>query len=169
MTSPQDPFRAPDGSRDQPAPYGPPPGAPASGQPAGAAPVGQGGYGGYGSPPAARKNGFGIAALVLGVIALLTGLVLGGIPFGIAAIVFGVLGRKRAKRGEADNGGMALAGLILGVLGLLGSLAVIAAGASFLSQNSGSFSELTSCLEQAQGDPNAEAECQAEFEDELTN
>ena len=70
--------------------------------------------------------------------------------------------------GEAPSPFVSLV-LLLGLLGLLAASAFLAAGASFLSQNSGSFSNLAECVEQAAGDPNAEAECQAEFEDEVTN
>ena len=189
MTAPQDPFRAPDG---QPDPYGPPPGAPGTppgyggragpeqpgyGQPApggfgqpGYGQPGPGGHGqpgGYGSAPPAKRNGLGVAALVLGVLALLLcWTVVGGVVLGIAAIVLGVLGRGRAKRGEADNGGLAVAGAVLGLLGLLASVALVVAGASFLASDSGQ--ELQQCLEEAQGDRAAEAECQSRLQDSIT-
>ena len=188
MTAPQDPFRTPDGQPEQPTPPGQlraaarparwlrPAARPAAVATASSPADQPGGYGpppgrpgGYGSPAAAKRNGFGVAALVLGILALLLSwTVVGGVLLGIAAIVFGVLGRGRAKRGEADNGGLALAGLVLGVLGLLAAAALVIAGAAFFSQNSGSFGDLTSCLEQAQGDATAEAQCQSDFEDDLT-
>ena len=148
--------------------YGQPPsdgsgyGQPGYGQPG----YGQPG-GGYGSPPAQKRNGFGVAALVLGVLALLLcWTVLGGIALGIAAIVFGVLGRGRAKRGEADNGGLAITGAVLGLLGLLASAALVAAGASFWNSDRGQ--ELRQCIAQAQGDPAAEAACRTRLEDSFT-
>jgi hypothetical protein len=86
---------------------------------------GQPGYGqpGYGQPQRSPRNGLGVAALVLGILSIL----LGWIPFisvvalllAIAAIVCGIIGRKRANRGEATNGGVALGGIITGVLGFL--------------------------------------------------
>ncbi|MEU9002377.1 DUF4190 domain-containing protein [Streptomyces sp. NPDC048551] len=70
--------------------------------------------------PRPASNGFGITALVLGIVAVFgCTTVVGGIPLGIAAIVFGALGRGKASRGEATNGGMALAGIILGGVGVL--------------------------------------------------
>ena len=128
-------------------------------QPYGQAPYGQQPYGsGHGS-----RNGFGIAALVLGILALLTGLfVIGGL-LGIAAIVLGVLGRGRAKRGQATNGGMALAGIILGVLGLLLSVLVVVGAASLF--NSEQFSNLTECLQEAGSDTAAQQDCQRQFEE----
>jgi hypothetical protein len=102
---------------------------------------------------------------VLGVLALLTGLfVIGGL-LGIVAIVLGVLGRKKAKRGEASNGGMALAGIVLGALGLLLSVLVVGGVASFLGSEEGG--NLTECLQDAGNDTAAQQQCQTEFEDQL--
>ncbi|MGW6456110.1 DUF4190 domain-containing protein [Streptomyces sp. NPDC055078] len=105
-----------------PAAGGVPPAAP--GDPYG------GGYPGYGYPgypqtgwqqPATPQNGLGITAMVLGILSVclfcLYGVV--GIILGILALIFGILGRKRVKRGEATNGGMALSGIILGVVGIV--------------------------------------------------
>lgn len=101
-----DPFAPPP---TEPPPYG----APVYGAPA------------YGGPVVAR-NGFGTTALVLGILATLGSLfVLPGIVLGIIAIVFGFLGRRRAKRQQATNGGAALAGLISGAVGLAISVAII--------------------------------------------
>lgn len=70
------------------------------------------------------KNGFGNAALILAIIGLVScWSVLGGIACGVVAIILGFLGRGRASRGEADNGGIALAGIVLGLLAIVVSLA----------------------------------------------
>ncbi|MFD6419036.1 DUF4190 domain-containing protein [Streptomyces sp. NPDC060194] len=83
-------------------------------------PYGYGGYG-YGWPGAhgpQPQNGFGIAALVLGIVSVVLFCVWGlGVVLGALALVFGILGRRRANRGQADNGGVALAGIILGAIG----------------------------------------------------
>ena len=73
---------------------------------------------GWGAPPYVPvygypKNGLGVWSLVLGIV----GLVCFGPFAGIPAIITGVLGRKAAARGEANNGGLALAGIILGSVG----------------------------------------------------
>ncbi|MGB8650038.1 MAG: DUF4190 domain-containing protein, partial [Mycobacteriales bacterium] len=99
----------------------PPPGYPAP-------PPGWGQPPPYGAPlPPSGRNGFGVTALVLGVasVMLCWTVVIGAIG-GVLAIVFGALGRSRAARGEATNGGVALAGLITGVIGLLFTVAVTA-------------------------------------------
>lgn len=84
----------------------------------------QPGPGYYGVPPknpATAKNWMNITALAMSLSALLFGITaLGG-------IIFGHLGRAAARRGEADNGGMGLAGLIIGyVLLVLVILAIVA-------------------------------------------
>lgn len=58
--------------------------------------------------------------MVLGIIAVVGFCMWGlGIILGILALIFGIIGRGRAKRGEATNGGMALAGIILGSISIL--------------------------------------------------
>ncbi|MFJ8645021.1 DUF4190 domain-containing protein [Streptomyces sp. NPDC093546] len=122
-----------------PGPYGYP--APAS------APTHAGGYG-YGYPtqpypapatpayPAYGRhtgwapgpsNGLGIAAMVLGIIAVVGFCFYGlGIIPGILALIFGIVGRKRVQRGEATNSEMATAGIILGTIGTVISAAFLA-------------------------------------------
>ncbi|MEU2410865.1 DUF4190 domain-containing protein [Streptomyces sp. NPDC049952] len=81
------------------------------------------GYPGYAGQPSwgpAPANGLGIAAMVLGIIAVVGFCMWGfGIVLGILALIFGIIGRGRAKRGEATNGGMALAGIILGSVSIV--------------------------------------------------
>lgn len=166
MTTPQDPYSTPPESNKGDA--GAPPeavyGSPPAGQPAyGQRPYGQPAAG-PGGPP---KNGLGVAALVLGILALITSLsIIGGVLLGLLAIVLGIVGRGRAKRGEANNGGMALAGIILGVLGLLISVALVAVGASFLNSDSGR--ELIECVESAGDDQAAQQQCQRQFTENVT-
>lgn len=95
----------------QPAPLAPPA---ASHHPYAAMP---GAYQGlpYQHPALAQsKNWMNIVSLVLSLLGLLTGIT------AIVGIVFGHLGMQAARRGEADNGDMGLAGLITGyvILGL---------------------------------------------------
>jgi hypothetical protein len=111
------------------------------------------------------RNGLGIAALVLGVLALLSSLFLVGGLLGLIAIVLGVLGRGKAKRGEATNGGMAMAGIVLGVLSVIISAVVLAVGASFLNSETGS--GLISCIAEAGQDQAAIDACEQEFRSEV--
>lgn len=102
------------------------------------APTGPGTPGGYGYPgypqgygwpgaPMAQQNGMGIAAMVLGILSCclfcLYGVV--SVILGVLAVVFGIKGRRKAERGEANNHGQAVAGLITGVIGIVLGLAVI--------------------------------------------
>ncbi|MYW04427.1 DUF4190 domain-containing protein [Streptomyces sp. SID3343] len=73
--------------------------------------------------PVRLRNGMGTSALVLGIIGAVSGVVplmfwLAGI-LGLLALIFGLVGRSRAKRGEATNKGKATAGAILGLVSLI--------------------------------------------------
>ncbi|MFJ8852177.1 DUF4190 domain-containing protein [Streptomyces sp. NPDC102437] len=79
------------------------------------------------------RNGLGIAALILGVIGAVSGLIpflfwLAGI-LGLIALILGLAGRGRAKRGEATNKGMATFGAVLGLISLI--LTVVGAVITF--------------------------------------
>jgi hypothetical protein len=84
-------------------------------------------YGGGPPPPAVPRNGLGIASLVLAVVGLLSAAtVFAPIALGVVAVIFGFLGHARAKRGTANNGGVAIAGIVLGGLAVVVGLAFIA-------------------------------------------
>ncbi|MEV0221096.1 DUF4190 domain-containing protein [Streptomyces sp. NPDC050704] len=111
---------SPDGPGQVPYGYGYP-GYPAYGGAAGGGP-------GHGWPgmPMAPNNGLGTAGLVLGIIAAV-GFCLWPVALacGILAVVFGVIGRGRARRGEATNPGHALAGIICGAVGIALAIAFV--------------------------------------------
>jgi len=75
---------------------------------------------GYGAAPTARprRNGMGTAALVVGVVALVLVVLILFAPLGaflgLVALVLGIVGLVRANRGQADNRGQAVAGLVTG-------------------------------------------------------
>jgi hypothetical protein len=142
------PYPPPAGYRHNPAQFGP-------------------GYGqgpGYGAPPARTRNGFGIAALVLGLLTLvLSWTIIGGIVFGILALIFGLLGQTRAKRGEATNGGQSVVGLVLGIVGLLIAIGLVAFGvvSTFTSPAGRSYLQ---CLQQWRGDQAKTQQCVSDFD-----
>lgn len=108
------------------------------------------------------RNGLGITALVLGVLALLLSwTVIGGILFGLLALIIGLVGRSRAKRGEATNGGVSVAGVVLGVIGLLIAIGLVVLGASILSSPSGR--DYQHCVQQAGGDIPKIQQCAEDF------
>ncbi|MFF1961691.1 DUF4190 domain-containing protein [Streptomyces sp. NPDC058220] len=107
-------------------PSNPAAGYPAAGYPAAGYPAA--GYPGYGQTgwQQAPANGMGITAMVLGIISVVIFCIWGvGIILGVLALIFGIIGRRRAQRGEATNGGMALAGIILGAIGAVVSAAFL--------------------------------------------
>lgn len=126
-----------------------------------------GGYGGgYGGPPAAPpRNGVGIAALVFGVLALLTGLFLIGSVFGLVAIALGIIGISRAGKGVATNRGVAISGLVLGVLGIALTVVVVVLFSSVFTAVGGG--DFVDCVQRAGGDQAAMQQCQTDFEDRL--
>ncbi len=127
--------------------------------------TGSGAPGAYGHR--GRRNGLGIAALVLGLLAVLLSITLfGGLVLGVAAVVCGILGRRRARRGEASNGGMALAGLVLGGIGIVVPLALIAVGTSVLNSDEGR--RYSECVTRAGDDQVALRACAEQFGRSLT-
>lgn len=120
-------------------------------------------YGYSGRPPVQARNGLGVAALVLGLLslpAILT--VFLGIILGLLGVIFGLIGMGRAKRGEATNGGMALAGLITGAIGLVVSVVFIAVGVSFFFSHKNQFNNLSQCVQNAHT-TQAQTDCQNQF------
>ena len=104
-------------------PYGQPPAYPPYGQPPG--------YGapqsGYGVPGQVGQNNniLGLLSMIIGIISLPLVLCCGlfvVVPGGAAAVL-GFLGKRKANRGEATNGGQAMAGLICGIAAVVLSIA----------------------------------------------
>ena len=82
-----------------------------------------------------QSNGMGTAALVCGIIGLVCGITyflwFFAIILGILAIIFGAVGKGKASRGEANNGGSATAGLVCGIVGIvLPAIYLLALGAA---------------------------------------
>ena len=116
------------------------------------------------SPPvgAKRSSGLAIAALVLGIAAvLLFWTVLGGILLGLGALVLGIIGARKARRGDGGRGTMSLVGAVLGGLGLLASVVILAIGASVL--NSDEFKNFDDCVQHAKTQSERDA-CAKDFD-----
>lgn len=159
-----DPFLPP--SAGQPAaPYGGPAyPAPAPAPPLYGAPQYGAPYGSPYGPPTTARNGLGVAALVLGIIAVL----LSWVPFlglllGTLAIVFAVLGRRRVSRHQADNGGVAVAGLVTGIVALVFCAIATTVFIMFAEE----ITDFSRCLNDAAGDPVAEQVCADQFTDRI--
>ena len=121
------------------------------------------GYGaapGYGGGPATPSNGLGVAALVLGILGILTSLIFVGALLGIVAIVLGFVARGKAKRGEATNGGVAMAGIVTGALAVAGTVLFIALLGSLFGKNIDSYNE---CVREAGNDQTKVERCAEDY------
>lgn len=117
---------------------------------------------GYAYPPpaSAPRNGIGIAALVIAIIALLS--VFGGIVLGVVAVILGFIGWGRAKRGEATNGGVAMAGIVLGFLSIIEAIVVIWLAVWGFNEVGGT--DYIDCVSRAGNDQEAVQRCADEFQ-----
>ena len=141
-------------------PQYPPPQPPGGTYPGGYPPPPPQPYSGYTTPPVGPKNGLGIAALVVAIIALIS--VVGGVVLGIVAVILGFLGWQRAKRGEATNGGIAIAGIVLGVLSIIEAVVVIALSVWTFNEVGGT--DYMDCVSKAGSDQQAVQRCADQFQ-----
>jgi Domain of unknown function (DUF4190) len=123
-------------------------------------------YGGYGPTPEGTKNGLGLGALISGLLSVPAAFtVIGGILLGLVAIVLGLLGHGRARRGEASNGGLAIAGVVLGVLGIILSVVLAITAWGVFREFGGR--DLVDCMQSAGSDRVAQQQCEDEFRGNL--
>ncbi|UQX12477.1 DUF4190 domain-containing protein [Candidatus Mycobacterium methanotrophicum] len=121
--------------------------------------------------PVQPENGLGSAALVLAVVGLLGSPVplvnIVSIVLGLVAIVIGALGRGRAKRGTANNGGVAIAGIVLGALAIIVSLAFIALWATLWKDAGGG--DYIRCIRHAGSNHVQQRRCADQFRHNVQN
>jgi hypothetical protein len=116
----------------------------------------------YPPAPVQPRNGLGIASLVLAIIALLSvWSVFVAIVLGLVAVVIGFFGRGRVKRGIANNGGVAIAGIVLGVLAIIVGLAFIAIWTEVWKDVGGG--DYIDCMEKAGSDHSQQQRCADQF------
>lgn len=159
-TGPSQPMAPPPAT---PYPYAYPPGPYPGGYPPPPMP-----YGDYPPYPAVARNGLGVAALVIGILALVGSFsVAGGVIGGLVAMVLGFAGRARARSGEASNGGVALAGIIVGALAIVAGLIFVAVWVGLFNQiGAGDYLD---CLQQAGQDRDQVQLCAEEFRQSMEN
>jgi amino acid transporter len=125
-------------------------------------------YSGYAPPTAQPKNGLGIAALVIAIVGLVfCWTVAGGVILGFVAIILGFVGRGRVKRGQATNGGVAIAGIVLGFLAIIVSLAFIPIWYSVFQDVGGS--DYVDCVNKAGQNGEAIQKCVDQFRNRVEN
>lgn len=71
----------------------------------------------YYSPPPAKTNGKSVAALVLGILAIIVPYI--GFLLGIVAIILSAISLKEIRVSHEQGRGMAIAGLVCGIVGTL--------------------------------------------------
>ena len=108
------------------------------------------------------RNGLGTAALVLGILGLVLSLVVVGGPLGLIAVILGIVGLVRVRRGQATNGGVAVAGIITGALAVVVAVVV----GVFIADNADEIEDLGDCLEDASTEQERD-DCADRFEDEV--
>ncbi|MGW6374689.1 DUF4190 domain-containing protein [Rhodococcus sp. NPDC055112] len=134
------------------------PGQPYPGQPYAAQP--------YPQPPAQPRNGAGITALILGILSVLTvWTIVGGILLGAVAIIVGLVGRSLYKKRQATNGGVSLAGILLGLAGLIISIVLVVVGIGLFHKVGGQ--DFVDCLREAGNNRAAQQRCEDEFESNI--
>ena len=112
--------------------------------------------------PTVMRNGLGVASLSAGVIAVFVGFWIwpfGGLILGTVAVILGLVGRSRVKRSQANNGGVAAAGIVLGVVVLI---MVVRYFAGFI--NSADLPRYIECRNNAGADKAKQVQCESEFD-----
>ena len=93
--------------------------------------------------------------------------VVGGVILGIVAVVIGFVARGRVRSGEANNGGIALAGIILGFVAMIAGLAFIAIWVGLFNEvGAGNYID---CLQNAGQDQSKVEQCANDFQQTVEN
>ena len=106
----------------------------------------------YAAPVTKKAPGMALAAMILGIAAVLTGFLVFGILLGIAAIILGALSLKKTKEVGAGKA-FALTGIITGAVSILISICMLFVYVSF-------FQTTQKCLEVGTDDGHGNVVCQ---------
>ena len=106
----------------------------------------------YAAPVTKKAPGMALAAMILGIAAVLTGFVVFGALLGIAAIILGVLSLKKVKEAGAGKA-FALTGIITGAVSVLISICMLFVFISF-------YQTTQKCLEVGTEDGHGNVVCQ---------
>ncbi|AQA23014.1 hypothetical protein BTZ20_0378 [Rhodococcus sp. MTM3W5.2] len=91
--------------------------------------------------------------------------IIGGILLGAVAIIVGLVGRSLYKKGQATNGGVSLAGILLGLAGLIISIVLVVVGIGLFHKVGGQ--DFVDCLRDAGSNRAAQQRCEDEFESNI--
>jgi len=109
-----------------------------------------------------KSKGLAIAALVLGILAVISfWTIIGGILFGVLAVVFGIIATVKARRGTAGGTVMGVIGLVLGILSVIGAVVLALIGWNLFVDLGGR--DFVDCTSEAGNDQNAISQCEEEF------
>jgi len=112
----------------------------------------------------------GTAALVLGVLALVLAVLIVfsalAVPLGLLAAILGVVGLSRVNRGEADNRGEAVAGIVTGLLALVIGVVFVVSIGTFFTTHANDFSSFGRCINTSTTSQEREA-CARRLSDQL--
>ena len=122
--------------------------------------------------PTRRRNGAGTAALVVGVVSLVLAVLVIfavlAIPLGIIAAILGGIGMSRASKGQADNRGHALSGLITGLLAIVVAFAIGISFVGLITKHQSDLRRFGTCMSDSDNDTDR-ARCFRQLGDELEN
>ena len=88
--------------------------------------------------------------------------VAGGVILGVIAVIIGFVARGRVKSGQATNGGVAIAGIVLGFLAIIVSLIFIPIWIGVFAEVGGT--DYVDCLSKAGSDQDAAQRCADQFQ-----
>src|SRR5690606_32356942 len=115
-----------------------------------------------------KRTGLAVAALVLGIVALLSfWTVVGGYLFGALGVIFGLIAAIKARKGTAGGFGMSITGIVLSVLALIGATLFVIVGWSFFVDMGGK--DFVDCLNKAGNDQAAIDECERQWTENVEN
>jgi len=122
----------------------------------------------YGAPKS--RNGFGVAALVIGVASLVAVISFVLFPLGLLGgligLILGIVALAGGKARGATNGGQAVAGVICCVLALILAITLSVRVGTWAARNSSVFTRFDNCIAKA-GDRTAVANCISRFANDV--
>jgi hypothetical protein len=105
----------------------------------------------------------GIVSLVLAILVIFAAL---AIPLGIIAAIFGGIGMSRASKGQADNRGHAVTGLITGLLAVVLAFVIGISFIALIAEHQSDLRKFGTCMTDSDDD-RARAACFRELGDRL--